>query len=521
MLKLHDFCNRARRRIIAARAGYKAGTGKGASEVQWTAWQKMDEEERKGLRFHEQQNDLVRSFVQPDGGKLPDIGLLMIDEGHLLEENFARIFATGISIASMMRSLKALREAYPKKILAQELADIAEAWDILRQVGAANGGDTLMSQHNAAATEAVTKVRLALKSIVARKFGESAPVRRLLGGLIETSRALNLAASSNGSRPGMTTRISWSPSVQWPSIEVGRYDISREMDFLWTLMVNDRAVLVSATLYDDFSHNRIEGTRRTLSIRQGSIRTLPPVRPHWTIEPVTAFLPRPVSITETNRAEVAFYRPSSKFATGEAFDQWATRWREQIAEYIAQVYQSAEGGTLVLMTSHQDRAAVVALLEQRIPVEALIDHRPEIGVEGVKRLYLRATAGGLKPLLVAVGGAWTGLDLSSDALSSMTGVATAPDRDTVLTDLVIPNAPIGANRTLTHQYRREFNGAADISSTAILLRQGIGRLVRREGLPRRSRRLHFLDARLHDPRWNAFFLPIKRILSVYQSVREI
>lgn len=521
------FCTHAmlatdvRRRIINARKGYKDETGKSASNVQWDAWNRMDQDERKNLRFHEEQNDLLRGYVDADSGKLPPIGLLMIDEGHLLEENFARIFATGASIASMMRTLRELRELHPTKVLASELAQISAAWDSLRSVGAGQGGDTLLTDTNPAAADAVSRIRLALKAIVARKFPDSSAARHNVYSLRETSRALDLAAMSNGARPGMTSRISWSPSIQWPSIEVGRYDISRELDFLWTLMVKDRAVLVSATLYEDFSHTGIEGTRRTLSVRPESIKAVEPVRPSWTVEPVTAFLPRQVEITDANRDQIAFYRPSSKLATGEALAEWTQRWRTQVAQYVASAYASGRGGMLVLMTSHAERAAVVEILASKIGADCLIDHRPEIGVEGVKRQFMHATAAGNRPLLVAVGAAWTGLDLSSDALATINGQTVSAGLDNVLTDLVIPNAPIGVNRTLTHQYRRQFNGAAEIGAMAILLRQGIGRLVRREGLSRRSRRLHFLDARMHDPRWSAYFIPAKRILSAYTSKREI
>lgn len=520
------FCTHAmlatdvRRRIIAARSGYKSSAGKSASQAQWEAWREMDAEERKGKRFHEEQNDLVRAMAATDSGRLPAIGLLLVDEAHLLEENFARAFATGASIASMMRSLKQLREAYPKQILVREIQDIADAWDILKRVGSTNVGDSIISSKDPAAEGAVTKIRTALKSILARKFSDANPAYRLLPSLRQTSRALNLAASSNGDRSGMTTRISWSPSEHWPSLEIGRYDISRELDFLWSLMVHDRAVLASATLYDDVTNSGIEGTRRTLAVRSSTIRTLPPVRPSWTTEPVTLFIPRHVVVTDKNRETVDFYRPSARYATGDALQEWTARWRQQVAGYIATAYAASDGGALVLLTSHQERGAIALLLGEQIPPDCLIQQRPGSGIDGSKQLYLRTLEAGRKPLLIAVGGAWTGLDLSGDSLSALTGLQVPANQDTVLTDLIIPNAPLGANRSLTHQYRREFNGAADVSAAAIMMRQGIGRLVRREGLPRRSRRLHFLDARMHDPRWAAYFTPIKRILSTYISTRE-
>lgn len=523
------FCTHAmlatdvRRRITQARRDYKADSGTNASQAAWAEFQAMEEVERKGTKLHELQNNLMRDLVDRDAGRLPPIGLLVVDEAHLLEENFARLFATGVSIAGLLRTLKALQEAMPRKITAQDIQDIKDAWDQLRELGRTRAGDQILSEQLPGAMEAASRVRTALSRILARKLPTSEAHRSTLLRLQEIARSMELAAQSNQYRSGMTTRVSWSPTETWPSIEVGRYDVSAEFDFLWTMMVEDRAVLVSATLYDDVSREGLENVRRLLSIRSDRLRPMAPVRPPWTFEPVRLYMPADSVLPDHPKDQQRFYRPTSRSTPdADKRQEQTARWRRDIANYVLQAYTSGEGGMLVLLTSHAERQALETALFEKLPAGALISQSPSIGLELAKKRFLQAAALGNRPCLLAVGTAWTGLDISGDALGSITGQSIAAHDDKVLTDLVIPNAPIGVNRTLTHQWRRERIGTlAEIGAVSMLFRQGVGRLVRREGLPPRSRRLHFLDARIYDPAWAPFFAPIKRALRVYGAPKFV
>lgn len=523
------FCTHAmlatdvRRRMIQARRDYREDAGTGASQAAWAEYQAMEEADRQGSRLHEMQNDLLRGLAERDAGRLPPIGLLVVDEAHLLEENFARLFATGISIAGLVRNLKDLQQAMPKKVTAAEIQTVKDAWGLLRDIGRSRVGEQQMTEQLPGAVEATAAVRGVLQKILARKLPDSEAHRATLIKLREVSRSLDLAARSNNQRIGMTTRVSWSPSENWPSIEVGRYDVGPELDFLWTVMVEDRAVLVSATLYDDVSLVGLEGIRRLLSVRSDRLRAMAPVRPPWTFEPVRLYMPANSVTPDRPKDQQRFYRPTERSTPdAEKRVMQTARWRKEIARYVLQAYESGEGGMLVLLTSHAERQALEAGLAKHMPPGALVSQAPSVGLELAKHRFLQATALGIRPCLLAVGAAWTGLDISGDALATITGVPVPASEDRVLTDLVIPNAPIGMNRTLTHQWRRERAGTlAEIGAVSMLFRQGIGRLVRREGLPQRSRRLHFLDARIYDPAWGQFFTPIKRALRVYGVPKHV
>lgn len=518
------FCTHAmlatdvRRRITQARIGYKADAGASAFQAAWAEYEAMENELRKGSRLYEIQNDLLADMVSADAGHLPPISLLIVDEAHLLEENFARLFATGISIAGLLRNLRDLHDQAPRKITARELAEVKDAWELLKHAGEGSIGEgRLAEQLPPGAREAVGKVRAILHTILARKIPLTDANRTSINKLREVSRSLEIAAQSNNQRIGMTTRVSWSPSEHWPSLEIGRYDISPELDFLWTVMIRDRAVLVSATLYEDVSIEGLESVRRLLSIRRDRLRPMSPVRPPWTVEPVKLYVPANSVTPDTPKDQQRFYRPTERSTPDRNMRKVQTlRWRKEIAEYVLQAYQSGEGGMLVLLTSHAERQALEEAVAPHLPPGVLISQAP------AGRHFLRATSLGIRPCLLAVGAAWTGLDLSGDGLASLIGRSVSAAEDKVLTDLIIPNAPIGANRTLTQQWRRQQLGTvADIGAVSILFRQGIGRLVRREGLPRNSRRLHFLDARIYDPHWGSFFAPIKRALRVYGQPRLV
>jgi len=127
--------------------------------------------------------------------------------------------------------------------------------------------------------------------------------------------------------------------------------------------------------------------------------------------------------------------------------------------------------------------------------------------------FLAAAQDGHKPMWLAVGGAWTGVDVSGKDLGIV------EQKDSVLTDLVIPRLPFRNNRSMTHRTRMERRPERpwELFDTAMRLKQGLGRLVRRENVPK-NRRIFVLDSRLSDPAFDGFLGIIKRILGVYKQV---
>lgn len=508
----------ARYRISQAAKTFARESEQSASDAAWEAWQALDEAERRSSRTYELRNEYLRSVCEGDVGRLPAIGLLVVDEAHLLEQAFAMVFASGISVARLMRTLRLVREASPNAVHARDLDQMDDAWGVLRRVGQATGAERVSASDNSALASAIAIVRGVVTEVLSRST-KSAMSRPEIRHLKAIRLALDVAALASGEQSGMSVRVSWSPSVQWPSIDVGRYDVSRELDFLWNVMVEDCSVLVSATLFDDVSIAGLESMRRMLSVRTKQLVALDPIRPAWLYDPVTLHL-----VGEAEHADglPRFRRPTKRDKlSGDELERRNGRWRDDVATYVARAHASAVGGTLVLLTAHNERSEIGARLREEDVGGPLIEHRPDASLDAVRRRFLECSAAGERPCLLAVGGAWTGLDLSADALTSFTGTMLTPEEDRVLTDLIIPIAPIGVNRSLTHEWRREKTGVmAEVGSTSIVMRQGIGRLVRRMGLPP-NRRLHFLDSRIHESAWRPLFAPVIRAISNYRNRRTV
>lgn len=508
----------ARYRIGKATKAYTKATESSAADTAWEHWQSLEEQARRSSRTYQLRNDLLKSVIDGDCGRLPAIGLLVVDEAHLLEQAFAMVFASGVSVARLMRTLRLIREASPTAVRVQDMHQMDAAWETLRRVGTATGAERVASKDNVAVAEAIAIVRGVVDEVLSRA-PKKAMGRPEIRHLTAIRLALDVAAQASGEQAGMSVRVSWSPTVQWPSIEVGRYDVSRELDFLWNVIVEDCSVLVSATLFDDVSSAGLESMKRMLSVRASQTVALDPIRPAWLFDPVTLYL-----VGEAEHADglPRFRRPTKrdKLAPDE-FARRSDRWRDDVATYVQRAHESAAGGSLVLLTAHTERAEIRQRLLDNGFTGLLLEQTPEVSLDTARRRFLEAVANGERPCLLGVGGAWTGLDLSADALHSHLGITLSASEDRVLTDLIIPIAPIGVNRSLTQEWRREKSGiVAEIGATAIVMRQGIGRLVRRMGLPP-NRRLHFLDSRIHESAWRPIFAPVLRALSNYRVRKTV
>jgi ATP-dependent DNA helicase DinG len=138
----------------------------------------------------------------------------------------------------------------------------------------------------------------------------------------------------------------------------------------------------------------------------------------------------------------------------------------------------------------------------------LIEQSPYQRAAVCAQAMREAAAHGERAVWLGVGAAWTGVDLSN---------ASVPAKDDlVLTDLIIPRVPMGTNRTLSHLRRRAFRRDGfllEAKECAMAFAQGIGRLVRREGVE--HRRLWVLDARLGD-RKLGYLSAIRNLLAEYR-----
>lgn len=152
--------------------------------------------------------------------------------------------------------------------------------------------------------------------------------------------------------------------------------------------------------------------------------------------------------------------------------------------------------------------------------EVVIAAKAGVSVRSQGDDFLRASNQGVKPIWLAVGSAWTGVDIGGhDPWERLFGKQVAAAEDNVLTDLVIPRLPFGTNQSFTHQWRiRTFpNVPWDLFDAALKFKQALGRLVRRAGLPS-NRRIHVLDGRLGEASHDGRLAPFERALGRYRAL---
>jgi CRISPR type IV-associated DEAD/DEAH-box helicase Csf4 len=152
---------------------------------------------------------------------------------------------------------------------------------------------------------------------------------------------------------------------------------------------------------------------------------------------------------------------------------------------------------LVLNTSHETVIGLRTRLEDMHDIIVLSQEGTSNRQQA--KTFLTLTHEGKRPLWLAVGGAWTGLDLGGhDPYEELLGCPQlSPSNDNVLTDLVIPRLPFGTNNSMSHvrRVRMQRSFPWDLLDAAFRFLQGLGRLVRRRGLSA-NRRIWILDGRL-------------------------
>ena len=126
--------------------------------------------------------------------------------------------------------------------------------------------------------------------------------------------------------------------------------------------------------------------------------------------------------------------------------------------------------------------------------------------------YLNAIADKKTPVWLALGCAWVGLDLVSSI---------AAKEDHSIDCLIIPRVPFGNNHTNVYQNRMNYTGKTnfqyEIWSTMKMLKQGMGRLVRRKGVPPKT--LYLLDQRLNKTSEQQYMRYFKQLFVRYQHVK--
>lgn len=408
---------------------------------------------------------------QSDWEWFPEPCVLIVDEAHQFEQSVANIHSNRLSLYSLRHKLRIhQRESGVKRGSAVEKARASITAIITFLRGQWDEGVTL------AVTQDMEQFNVWQEMLA--KLEKELSSRALAGvGDIDNARATITSALSLDSR----TYIEYSPDRRFPSILSGTASVSGLLGSLWKTAAGG-AVLASATLYmpDDFGNPKCDYAASLLAVPSSRLDTPSPVVADWMMSVPVLHVPSPAKAPQ-------YARPINK----ERTKQTEADWLNEIATQVHGIIEQAIGGTLVLCTSYAQVAAISAsLIAMDTPENRIVTQSKGIKFSLVQQTFRDRHAQGLRPVLVATGAAWTGIDLTDKSVPA--------EDDTLLTDLVVTCLPVGLNRTSTMTTRiMKFGTHPIIREAVMMLRQGIGRLVRSN--KSRNKHIWFLDGRVWAP----------------------
>lgn len=296
-----------------------------------------------------------------------------------------------------------------------------------------------------------------------------------------------------------TGRIFHSPIQGKVSFLIGPNSVAKHLSSRWATVPT--AMLLSGTLlHHTEGPPQHEPMARDLSIPDRRVAKMDPVHPHWIHSTPTLWMPEAIDAS-------LFTPPQLDKVTEETLLAWCS----EVARVIEKVAERAAGGTLILMTGYQRVECLEIALLKRSPelasrlVVQTRDNRASACIHAFREMHAK----GLRPIWIGAGGAWTGVDLRDTSLDD-----DRAEQDTLLTDLVIPAVPFGLNRTTTVMARIERHGfPIETVRAQRMFRQGLGRLVRREGLL--DRNVWVLDGRLKNQSAQPYTKDMRRWLHRY------
>lgn len=437
---------------------------------------------------------------------LPYPCALLIDEAHLLEPTQASVAAKSLSFVRLVSELR--REGWGdlRKDSAAKaaLATARQAIDLLKNMP----DETPLPVEYGADPSAITAWHAVQPTL--RQLTED--LKALAKGLDSKKRApkqpnhlraLRYVQRSIGALTGIANGykgfIGHSPVRGQISFTIGPSTVGRYLAARWA--TTPMAMLLSGTL----THIGANGASTASTVHELSIpmdrhASTAPLHPAWLRETPTLMMP---STNQYHR----FIPPSGE----EINDLSLALWLTECAKVINLAARDAKGGMLVLMTGYDRLDGLRQALERDHPelMPRLVVQSRHQRVSSCASQFKTLARAGQRPIWLATGAAWTGLDLADETISDKDA-----SHDVLLTDLVMPNLPFGLDKTTSHVSRVNRLGfGIETVATQRRLRQGLGRLVRREGL--KHRRIWLLDGRLQHPAAVRYTTDLRRVLLGY------
>lgn len=457
---------------------------------------------------------MVSDLVQ-DRGKLPPFRHLLIDEAHQFENAMASANASYLSINSFLRHAEEcadLKASVTQAALAQVRKVVA---NINQLSDKTDNSEIQLTESNGLALRAIEIIESIITAISLKPQKESWSLQQKKANIL---LAYDISTLRAATKHNLNTRatLSFSPVREFPQVRVGSRSVNPMLTHLWASL--QAVACISATLYLPKGEGYSAGFQANiLNVPQHRLREYMPSMPTWIYTSVKGIW-LPPTIKDGTRIRLRPPTASDKLNKND-FTKAESLWLDDVAELVKSVYDSAAGGTMVLMTSYDSIKKLSSRLPENILNIATIANTEDTLTEQ-RTKYLKLYHTGLKPLWIALGGAWTGLDVGGhDPYKELFGESLPAEEDNVLTDLIIPRIPYGLNKSLTHAYRIEKSPAIpwELLDAIFRLKQGLGRPVRRPGLPA-NRRFFLADARINDEQFHSVRLKIDQVIRRYSKL---
>jgi len=405
---------------------------------------------------------------------------LIVDEAHEFEENVAGVLSASMALSTLRRTLKKAkapkedidRVAYWEKTLASSNAE-----------NLSTAPDELIEFLEEKREEWGRRLKKFSRKQGSGYYGQMA--EHCLDFLGKIDRKMN------------RIHIELSPVMRYPSLLVGPHSVSSLLKFLWNNLKG--SVLMSGTLVAP-GRQKFNGgygyMQTCLAIPSDRIAVVSPAHPSWNFS-VPLYLPSRECASELTPPD-----NGDRHVDCSSFHTWI----DAVSQGVLHVTQSAKGGTLVLVNSFLDLEEIANRLGKVLDNRLIVTGRGRRLTDD-KKCFVKSYRAGKRPVWIALGAAWTGLDLRDEQ-------AERGSDDHLLSTLVIVRLPFGVNRTTTQYDRINRMGFwPSLMDCCIRLRQGIGRLIRREGLL--GRRIYILDGRLVSPERKDYMKVIDGVLAAY------
>lgn len=430
--------------------------------------------------------------------------VVLIDEAHLFEAAVTAVnterFSTFTARIALRKHISEHGDSTAAKKALKSVETLAAAiQEGLKGNMALDGGPKAAALDSSLRSTLLQAVLECHKTLASNKISQLRLRDHFLMALRDLGRSLN-GESMN------LLRLERSAVRGYPSLYTGPSTVAMQLGDIWKTAAGGVA-LVSATLYamDAEGEYRCDYIRRVLNLPLQRCSTPAPVRDRSITD-----LPTLYTVGEKRFAQ--FIPPPEK----DADDKEAmSAWIGTLAAEITRIDAQARGGTLVLLTSY---ATLTELAEQLQPTlgDRLVQQSPGRKLQTYLNQYRGLYSQQIKPVLLGVGSAWTGVDLSDPSVE--------PHEDYLLTDVVITRLPINLNTSLTQKSRMDGMGLYPLVNEALLtFKQGLGRLIRRDRVE--HRKLWILDGRIHPkfiwPGMQKLTAGVRRMLREYAHRREI